>query len=70
MAVVDQNMKIGFVDNSGKEKIPCLYNFEIYGNILPQFKSGFAYIQSAKGYIDKNGKAYFKGEVQENPYGR
>ena len=52
LALVELNGKCGFVDKSGKEVIPCVYDFA-WG-----FSDGLArvWLNGKWGFIDKNGK--------------
>jgi hypothetical protein len=69
--VVDFEGKVGFVDKSGQVVIPLKYELLLAGEwpnqyrAFPEFKNGYAYIKSHKGYIDKTGKEYFSGVIPE-----
>jgi hypothetical protein len=36
--------------------------------VVPEFVNGFAYMQSYKGYIDKNGKKYYAGKRMKDHF--
>lgn len=63
-AISDSLGNLGFINTKGELIIEPQFKFEIpkYGlaeNEIPKFKGGFAYIESVKGYIDKNGLKYY-----------
>lgn len=72
--VVNTKGKLGFVNKTGKLVIDPLYSLSWAGEypvpvlVVPEFKGGFAYIKSFKGYIDRTGKAFFAGEQLQDHY--
>lgn len=64
-AVADTAGNLGFINTKGEWAIEPQFKLTVpkYGfdeNDIPKFKGGFAYIKSVKGYIDKQGRHYFK----------
>lgn len=71
---VNKERKLGFINKQGEWAIQPEYDLQLTGRYLnmyvaiPEFKGGYAYIKSFKGYIDKDGKAYFSGERVQDKY--
>jgi hypothetical protein len=65
-AVADSDGNLGFINSTGEWVIPPDFklNTPAYGRYepheIPHFKGGYAYIHSANGYIDKQGREYYK----------
>jgi hypothetical protein len=57
--IANAENKIGFIDKTGKIIIPMKYIDDEPGGVT-EFRNGFAYIRSKRGYIDRSGYEYFK----------
>jgi hypothetical protein len=72
--VVNSDRKLGFINKQGELVIACEYELTAAGAypspslVVPEFKNGYAYITSHKGYIDKTGKKYFSGIQLKDHY--
>ncbi|MBO6515811.1 MAG: WG repeat-containing protein [Bacteroidia bacterium] len=65
---------LGFIDKKGKWVVPPIYELAVAGAypmpylVIPEFKGGYAYIKSFKGYVDRKGRPYFDGERMMDRY--
>jgi hypothetical protein len=73
-AVTGSDGLMGFIDMKGRLVIPMKYELSMAGSypmpylVLPEFKHGYAYIKSFKGYIRRDGKKYFSGKRMKDTY--
>ena len=71
---LNKDKSLGFINIKGEWAIEPKYELTMAGAypipyvVVPEFKSGYAYIKAFKGYIDKNGKEYFGGKRMEDRY--
>jgi hypothetical protein len=64
LARIKLNNKWGFVDGTGKEVVPIKYED------IDSFKRGLARFrghEDKSGYVDRNGREYFEGEMDYSP---
>lgn len=72
--VIAMSGGLGFIDTEGQLKIPLRYEAAMEGAypfprvVFPEFKNGYAYIKSYKGYIDSTGYEYFSGKRMQDHY--
>lgn len=71
---LNKDKKLGFINKQGQWVIEPKYELEVAGSyplpylVVPEFRGGFAYIKSFKGYIDRTGKEYFSGKRLRDSY--